>query len=908
MQKNDHVARVSAWFKQAAKNAPAADVCALFESAWGGLWRRAESAVGEIVLESIGGVIHADGEAKYSFLAPLRLGKADVSCKPLLESADALEKHELQEGLCFMLVEFLTVLGDLTDQILTPGLYAELARIAPGSKAQAPEMKEKPEPETRAAREKPEEAIPMTPIARPVLTKANVAVPNGNLLSTGVQNLDAMLAGGLIKGSSTAVAGPPGSGKTILAQEIAFRNATPDFPVLYFSTLSEPGAKTLFYLTQFRYCDRKKIDECIHFVDLGILLRTKGLQQTLALIVERVKKVKPALVVVDSFKVFEDMAASKEELRKFSYEIVIGLIARKCTVLFLGEYAPNEIAGNPLFSIIDGLILMTQRELSGEPQRFIQIVKMRGLAHDRDEHAFDITPDGIQVFTPRLSIKPGEKNGASQAQTLRCKTGIGKLDDLLGNGIPRGSSLLIAGVAGTGKTVLGLEFIYRGALAGEKGIIFSFKETESRLRAEARDFGWGFDALIDTGMIEIVCIPQPDIMVEHDLFMMETRIAASKSVRVMVDSFTAFVRKLKDEHFVRDKVFQLSSIVQNAGAVAFLCTDIPYGSPLISRFGVEETVVDGVLLLTASEEGLERERYLEVYKVRNTEHLKGRHSMTIETGGIKIFPRYRTQDLEKIKPPPAKIARRLSCGVAGLDSLLGSGLMDGSMTLVSGSSGIGKTTLSLQFILAGALKGETGLYVTMEEAPEELLANAAALGLPLKKAFDDGLVDIFYLPPTHIRSTQLLTLLTDKIKKNKIRRLVLDSTTHIVASGMSQDDVRELLYDMVVRFRALGVTSVFTLESDLMFSTDSSTDTYRGFAPMADNVIVLRYVPGVTMTSSLMVVKTRGSAHISTPHTFRIGHGGVNIGTTIHAIGPTKDTSGPTGDQQAQAAGKGRKH
>jgi len=882
MQKTDHAERVDGWFNQVKEDAPAADLIALFESAWGALWRRAEGAVGEIVLESIGGVIHANGEARFSFLAPLKLGKAEVSGKPLLESADALDRRQLLEALSFLLAEFLTVLGDLTDQILIPGLYAELARREP-----------------RAEREKQEETV--TTNEKPVLVK-------DKLISTGVKNLDAMLTGGLIKGSSTAIAGPPGSGKTILAQEIAFRNATPESPVLYFSTLSEPGAKSLFYMTQFKYCDRKKIDESIHFVDLGILLRTKGLQATLGLVTERVKKTKPALVIVDSFKVFEDMAESKEDLRKFSYEIVINLIARNCTVLFLGEYEPSEIAGNPLFSIIDGVILMTQRELSGEPQRFIQIVKMRGLAHSRDEQIFAITSDGIQVFAPRLSIKRGESEDASRDKAVRCKTGIGKLDDLMGEGIPCGTTILIAGVAGTGKTVLGLEFIYRGALAGEKGIIFSFKETESRLRDKARGLGWDFDGMVKSGIIEIVYIPQPDIMVERDLFMMETRIASSKSVRVLVDSFSAFVRKLKDEHLVRDKVFQLASIVQNAGAVAFFSADIPYGSPLISRFGVEETVVDGVILLTATEEGMERQRYIEVYKIRNTDHLKGRHTMTIETGGVKIFPRYRDQDLGKIEPPPAKIARRLSCGIGELDKLLGSGVMGGSMTLLSGSSGIGKTTMSLQFILAGALKGERGIYVTMEEAPEELLANAAALGLPLKKAVDDGLVDIFYLPPTHIQSTQLLTLLTDKIKKNKTRRLVLDSTTHIVASGMSQDDIREQLYDMVVRFRALGVTSVFTLESDLMYSTDSSTDTYRGFAPMADNVIVMRYVPGLNVTSSIMVVKTRGSAHNSTPHTFTVAQGGVRIGAAIFAIGPTKDTSGPTGDQQAQAAESGRKH
>ena len=892
MPETDHAKHVSSWMEQAAKDVPVPTLLALFEAAWGALWRRAESAIGEIALRSIAELVHSTSAERYSFLTPIRIDAADISCKALLDSAPTLEKGELQEGLSFMLVQLLTVLGDLTDQVLTSGLYEELSRIAPGSKIEHSDHKAKSQAETRPAPDDKE--IPMT--------------AKDHLVSTGIRNLDEILSGGLVKGSSVALAGPPGSGKTILAQQIAFHSATPKNPVLFFSTLSEPGAKTLFYLNKFSYFDQKKVDDCIHFVDLGVLLRTKGLTQTLEIIMEHLKKIKPALVVVDSFKVFEDLAASPEELRKFSYELVVNFMARKCTALFLGEYARSEYERSPLFSIIDGLISMTQRESGGEQQRFLQVVKMRGLAHSRDEYAFRVAKDGIEIFAPRLTIKRTPPKDPTKEVTSRCRVGIGKLDDLLDGGIPRGSSLLIAGVAGTGKTVLGLEFVYRGALAGEKGVVFSFEETDARLRAAARGLDWDLDAQIEKGMVEIIFIPQPDIQVESDLLMMEKKIASMGAARVAVDSLSVFLHKVKDEQVVREKVFQLATIVQNTHAVGFFTTDIPYGSEKISRFGGEETVIDGVIILTSTPEGLERQRYLEVYKLRNTAHLKGRHTMTIESGGIQVFPRYTLQELTQRKAPPAKILQRLPIGIAGLDKLLGSGLLDGSMTLVSGSSGIGKSALSLQFLLEGALRGEPGLYVTLEEAPEELLANATALGLPLQKAVDEGLVDIIYLPPTHIRSTQLLTLLTDRIKKNKTRRLVLDSTTHIVASGMSPDDVRELLFDMTVRFRALGVTSVFTLESDLMYSTDSSTDTYRGFAPLSDNVIVLRYKPGLRVTSSIMVVKTRGSAHDNSVHSFQVGKGGLHIGAAIHATGPTRDVSGPTGDQQSQAANKGRRH
>jgi circadian clock protein KaiC len=302
-------------------------------------------------------------------------------------------------------------------------------------------------------------------------------------ITTGVRNLDDLFFGGVPSGSVTVVGGAPGSGKTILTQQICFHNASPERRVLYFSTLSEPTAKTLRYLSQFSFFDAEKLDQGgIQFVDLGVILRKEGLEQASSLIMEQVKKVKPALVVIDSFKAFDDLSKSREELRKFGYELAVNLMAWETTTFLLGEYGPHDFQTNPLFSIVDALVMASQREQSGEQQRFIQIVKMRGTEHSRDEHSFVITRNGAEVFAPRVTIRREAREPAAG----RLKTGISKFDALLGEGIPRGSSLLIAGVAGTGKTILLLEFVYRGALAGEKGIVFTFEETEERLRASAR--------------------------------------------------------------------------------------------------------------------------------------------------------------------------------------------------------------------------------------------------------------------------------------------------------------------------------------------------------------------------------------------------------------------------------------
>ncbi|MEQ1507133.1 MAG: ATPase domain-containing protein [Myxococcota bacterium] len=696
---------------------------------------------------------------------------------------------------------------------------------------------------------------------------------DGNRVKTGVRNLDPLFRGGLPTGSVLVLGGAPGSGKTILTQQICFHVASPTNRVLYFNTLSEPTAKTLRYLHPFEFFDAAKLNEGgLEFIDLGAVLSTVGLAEASAIIMDHVKKVGPAVVVIDSFKVFDDIAESTEALRKFSYELGVSLMAWEVTTLLLGEYSPVDIASNPLFSIVDGLVHLTQREQSGENQRFIQIVKLRGTDHSRDEHSFVINAHGVEVFAPRVTIHREDRGPGAD----RCKTGIGKLDELLGEGIPLGSSLLVAGVAGTGKTVLLMEFLYRGAVRGERGIVFTFEETAERLRAAANGLGWDLDREIARGMLEIVFIPQPDILVEGHLLMMQERAEAMGARRIAIDSISVFLHKVKDPQVAREKVFQLCSIVQNIQAVGLFATDIPYGAGQLSRFGVEETVVDGVILLSSTEEGLSRQRYIEIYKLRNTAHLKGRHGMEIGAGGISIFPRYGT-DASLVPPPPLDRAVRLRTGVDGLDALCGGGWTERSVTLVSGSAGIGKSTLGLQFLAAGAALGERGLYVTLEEGPTQLLDTAAGLGLDLASAVERGQVEFVYLSPDRVRPSQLVALLDDRIHANQCRRLVLDSVSHIVSGEAATDELRQLLYALVVRFKARGVTTLLTLESASMFSTDTVTE--RGYSPIADNIVMLRYerIRG-EVHPTLTVVKTRGGPHDRGTWRFTIGTGGIRIG------------------------------
>ena len=353
-----------------------------------------------------------------------------------------------------------------------------------------------------------------------------------------------------------------------------------------------------------------------------------------------------------------------------------------------------------------------------------------------------------------------------------------------------------------------------------------------------------------------------------------------------------FSTRLQTGKSVREKTFQLCSIVQNVQGVGFFATDIPYGSNQVSRFGVEETVVDGVILLTSIEEGFERERYIEVYKLRNTAHLKGRHNLMIGQGGISVFPRYVGSASSEEFPPSLDVTERLHSGTPGFDELIGGGFLKRSMTLLSAVRALARAHSECNFSWKVPSTVSRAFIVTLEEGKEQILNSADALELPLRKVVKQGLVEIVYLSRDRVRGAQFLTVLAGKVRERKARRLVLDSVSNIIGeSSPENDELRQLLYKLAVQFKALGVTTIFTLESKSMFSTDAVTD--REFSPIADNLVMFRYLAADRkLEPTVIVVKTRGSEHDRHTHRFEIGKGGIRIGRSFAESAEKTDWTG----------------
>src|SRR5476651_1601133 len=269
-------------------------------------------------------------------------------------------------------------------------------------------------------------------------------------LPTGVPGLDEILGGGLPEYSFNIVAGAPGCGKTTLAHQFMFANATPERPALYFTVLGEPAIKMLRYQQQFTFFDDAKMDGAIRFINLSQVVLDQDLGAVLDAVIKEVEASQPSVVVVDSFRTVVRKVlynASEVELQGFVQRLALHLTSWQATTFLIGEYVEGELRDNPVFTVADGLFWLYQSIERNSIVRKLQVMKLRGQESVPGLHTFRITEGGLHTF-PRTFGFVGESGQIKGRR--RISTGIGQFDALLGGGIPEGDSLLLAGPSGSG--------------------------------------------------------------------------------------------------------------------------------------------------------------------------------------------------------------------------------------------------------------------------------------------------------------------------------------------------------------------------------------------------------------------------------------------------------------------------
>jgi circadian clock protein KaiC len=454
-----------------------------------------------------------------------------------------------------------------------------------------------------------------------------------NRLATGVPGLDEVLGGGLPEFSFNLIAGSPGSGKTTLAHQMMFALATPQRPALYFTVLGEPPLKMLRYQQQFDFFDSDKVNASIRFINLADDTASGDLDKVLARIVAEVETHSPSVVFVDSFRSVINASQadgnSLVTLQQFVQRLGMLMTSWQATTFLIGEYL-TEIDSNPVFTVADGLIWLRQSPQNNSVVRKMEIVKMRGQRTLPGLHTFRISEAGIQVFAPPSGQL--EASTASPAET-RIRMGTPLLDEMLGGGLPRGYSLLVAGPSGSGKSILASAFLAAGALGGDTGVIAAFE-----LRSKAAR-GRILSDLIDAGRIGVVDSRAPDLSIDEIAGMLIREIHRLKATRVVIDSLSgleiALAPTFRDDF--RESLGRLISSLTATGATVLMTSELEdrYTDLRFSPYGTA-FMTDAIIVMRYIEVESRLRRVLAVVKVRASNHSNELRLFEINDAGIRI--------------------------------------------------------------------------------------------------------------------------------------------------------------------------------------------------------------------------------------------------------------------------------
>ena len=456
---------------------------------------------------------------------------------------------------------------------------------------------------------------------------------SGQRMSAGNDEADHILGGGFPSNSINIIMGHPGSGKTIFAEQLIFHNAGADRPILYLTTLSEPLTKVVRYLQEFRFFDEAKLGTQVIYEDIGPRLAKDGAGALITLLRDAIKELSPKIIVIDSFKAVHDLEESTVERRKLVYEMTALLTAYGTTAFLLGEYTEDDILRYPEFAVADGIVELSRRRLGNRDERYFRVFKLRGSRYLEGAHAFRITDSGLDIY-PRL-VSPRIPEGYEPASE-RISTGIPSLDKMLDGGLWRGTTTLLAGPSGAGKTTIGLQFALEGARCGEPTLYMNFQENPTQLVRTIRALGVDLEEAQAQGL-DLVYASPVELQIDSIIVDMFRRIQQRGVRRLVIDALGDLATAATDAQRLHDYLYAL---VQHF-AVSTITSVLNFETTgnALSGEGMQNAMSylsDNVLLLTVDGEERTRRR-IRVLKTRGSAHDMKIREVEITAAGLEIM-------------------------------------------------------------------------------------------------------------------------------------------------------------------------------------------------------------------------------------------------------------------------------
>ncbi|GAC1323826.1 MAG: serine/threonine protein kinase [Chloroflexota bacterium] len=472
------------------------------------------------------------------------------------------------------------------------------------------------------------------------MTDGNVTPPAvtprlGERFSTGVPNLDAVIGGGFLRGTIVMVIGPPGSGKTILAQQIAFKAAARGEVALYFTGYSETHDKLLAHNRSLEYFSSAAIGVEVQMGSLPDLLQN-GPGPAKDAILATVRKQHASLVVLDGFRSLRGFLADDQAAAEFLYSLGATLALLGATLLVLVEGDATDRIRDPEQSVCDVIISLHRIVRGGGHRRELEVLKVRGAAPLAGLHPFVIDMRGVTVY-PRLeSLVP---RNSDEWVVGRAAFGIAGIDDLVGGGLNVGTATLSAGTPGLGKTLLGLQFLAEGARQGQRGLFAGFTESAAQLRAKARTFGMDLEAAEASGAIELLTVPPHDLDADLVAWLIRERVESQHVQRLVIDSATELEGGLTSPERATMFMASLAAYLRSRNVSTYMTVDVPtIVGPELSFAGNPLLVfAENLLLMRYAEYQGELHRVFAVLKMRFSHFDRALRVYNIRDGvGIEI--------------------------------------------------------------------------------------------------------------------------------------------------------------------------------------------------------------------------------------------------------------------------------
>jgi circadian clock protein KaiC len=501
---------------------------------------------------------------------------------------------------------------------------------------------------------------------------------------------------------------------------------------------------------------------------------------------------------------------------------------------------------------------------------------------------------------------PGKKTPADRFALQKCPTGIQGLDEITLGGIPKGRPTLLTGAAGSGKTLMAIEFLVKGAaLYNEPGVFMAFEETSEELTTNVSSLGFDLDGLVRQKKLAIdyIYIERSEIEEtgEYDLEGLFIRLGHAidsvKAKRVVLDTLEVLFASLPNEGVLRAELRRLFRWLKKKGVTAIVTGE--RGTNSITRYGLEEYVADCVILLDHRVTEQVSTRRLRVVKYRGSYHGTNEYPFLIDKDGMSILP---ITSLGLTSNAPTK---RVPTGIARLDAMFeGKGYYKGSSVLVSGTAGTGKSTMAAQFVQSACKRGERSLYLAFEESPKQIIRNMGSAGIDLEPYMKNKSLMVRSERPTLLGLEMHLLQMTKLVEQFKPHIVVMDPITNLISVG-AEADVKSMLTRFIDHLKAKEITSLFTS----LTSPGSPLEISEvGVSSLMDTWIVLKDVEGQgERNRGLTIIKSRGMAHSNQFREFHLTGGGlmledVYLGASGALTGAARESQ--IAEEEAQAAAR----